>query len=256
MRGVFRRVMRVSLYYVVPIVLIVIWAVLSAAKIVPQLLLPNPISVLEAIAGAISSPGYNKDLQATMFRWVAGYLLGCAVGVPVGLLMGLFDTVRRLCEFTFEFFRTLPVTALFPVFLLIFGIGDESKIAMVFFGTVFIVALNSTYGVVNSTQARMKMAKAFGANAIQIFRYITFFEALPQILIGMRTSLSLSLIVVIISEMFIGTQFGLGQRIFSAYQRNNVVDLYATIFWVGLIGYGSNKLFLWIEKKYVHWAGQ
>ena len=92
---------------------------------------------------------------------------------------------------------------MFPLFLLLFGMGNAGKVAMVFTAAVFVILLNSAYGVSHSSPARARMAQTFGASGWQIFRHITLFEALPHTLVGMRTALSLSLIVVIVSEMFI-----------------------------------------------------
>jgi len=159
-------------------------------------------------------------------------------------------------EFPVDFFRSLPVTALFPLFLLTFGIGDRSKIAMACAATVFVVLLNSAYGVLHATDARTKMARAFGASSLQVFLRIVCPEALPQVFVGMRTALSLSLIVVVVSEMFIGTRYGLGQRLFDAYAKNTVVDLYAVVLFLGLLGLASNTLFVFLERRLVFWAGK
>lgn len=218
--------------------------------------LPAPAEVFSRLGEILQSARFIDDLFSSVWRWLGGYILGCAVGIPVGLLLGTSQSLYSTLEFPLEFFRSLPVTAVFPLFLLVFGIGDGSKIAMVFTATVFVVILNSAYGVANSTQARVKMARVFGATQWQVFRYVVALEALPQVLVGMRTTLSLSLIVVIVSEMFIGTQFGLGQRVFESYQRNAIVDLYALLLVIGMLGYLSNRVFVSVERRYVDWAGQ
>ena len=185
-----------------------------------------------------------------------GYATGCLVGVPLGLLVGSSLRLYRSTLPLLDFFRSLPVTALFPLFLLLFGIGEEAKIAMAFASTVFVVALNSAYGVLQAQRARIKAARVFGASRWQIFRWVIFFEALPQTLVGMRTTLSLSLIVVIVSEMFIGTKWGLGQRIYDAYTVNLTEELYAVLLVTGLLGYLSNRLFMAIETRLVFWTGK
>lgn len=127
---------------------------------------------------------------------------------------------------------------------------------MVFAACVFVVILNSAYGIIHAKKGRIRAARTFGASRWQIFIWVSFFEALPQTMVGMRTALSLSLIVVVVSEMFIGTKFGLGQRIFDAYTKNSIEELYAVILFVGIIGYLFNKIFFAIEGRIVFWAGK
>lgn len=171
--------------------------------------------------------------------------------------MGSSKRIYAAMEFPFEFGRSLPVTSLFPLYLMAFGaVSDASKVAMVFTGTVFIVILHAAYGVSNASPARTRMARMFGANRWQIFWRITIWEALPDTLGGMRSALSIALIVVVVSEMFIGTVAGAGQRIFQAYQRNSLETLYAIIVFMGVAGYVSNKLFIMIEKRIAFWAGK
>jgi NitT/TauT family transport system permease protein len=164
-------------------------------------------------------------------------------------------TLYRASFPTMDFLRSLPVTALFPLFLLLFGIGEASKVAMAFTATVFVVALNSTSGAAQASRTRLRTAAVFGATPWQRFRYVVVWEALPQTLVGMRTALSLALIVVIISEMFIGTQTGIGQRIYNAYAFNITADLYALLIVTGLLGFVMNRLFLYFEKRLVFWTG-
>jgi NitT/TauT family transport system permease protein len=101
----------------------------------------------------------------------------------------------------------------------------------------------------------LRAATVFGATGWQRFRYVVVWEALPQTLVGMRISVSLALIVVIVSEMFIGGQKGLGERVFEAYSSNLTTDLYAVLIVTGLLGFAMNRLFLLIETRLVFWTG-
>ena len=238
------------------IVIFELWSLLYLSGMASTLLLPSPIDTIETTAQILISGQLNIDISWTLYIWFAGYVLGILVGTPVGLFMGTSRRIYKYLEFPVEFFRSLPVTALFPLFLLTFGIGNTSKIAMVFFAAVFIIIINSAYGVLHKRKNRIMMAKIFRASKYQIFKDIIFFESLPQIFIGMRLALSASFIVVIISEMFIGAQYGLGQRIFDAYSTNLVIELYAILLILGIIGYFSNILFIHFEKKILFWVGK
>lgn len=245
-----------KLLFIGPLALLILWWILTKFGFANSFLLPSPEDTFSRLFELFSSGEVFNDINLTFYRWSIGYLLGCIVGIPLGILMGYSEKVYKSSEFLIEFFRSLPVTAMFPLFLLMFGIGDSSKIAMTFTATVFIIIINSAYGVTQTKKTRIKAAKTFGATNFQIFTNVVFYESLPHTLIGMRTTLSLSLIVVIVSEMFIGTQYGLGQRIYDAYTRNSVDELYAVIVLLGIIGYFSNKLFMYIETKIAFWTGK
>ncbi len=239
-----------------PLFLLAVWAIVSGVGLAPRVLLPTPAAAFSRLATLLGPGGALPDIAATLRRWALGFVAGCLVGVPLGLALGGSRRVFRATFPSVDFFRSLPVTALFPLFLLLFGIGDTAKVAMAFAATLPVVALNSAYGVVNARQARIRAARVFGATRFQIFRWVLFFEALPQTLVGVRTAVSLALIVVIVSEMFIGTKAGLGQRIFDAYTTNFTEELYAVLLIVGMLGYVLNVLFVQAERRLVPWAGK
>jgi ABC-type nitrate/sulfonate/bicarbonate transport system permease component len=247
---------RFALPLVGPAALLLLWAFCTSLGLVPPLLLPSPWSVARRLYVMLSTGAVLPDIYSTLARWAAGYSLGCLLGVPVGLVAGSSLVLFRATYPLFDFLRSIPVTALFPVFLLLFGIGNSAKIAMAFAATVFVIILNTSYGVLQAQKTRIRAAQIFGASPWQLFRWIIFFEALPQTLVGMRTSLSLSLIVVIVSEMFIGTHYGLGQRIFDAYTVNLTDELYSALVLTGFIGFVLNRLFLWGEARIVFWTGK
>lgn len=239
-----------------PLSIIILWIFFSELKITSPLLLPSFFITIKKLFSLLCSIDFYSDIKMTAYRWFWGYVLGCLAGIPIGLLMGTYKQIYYSLEFVIEFFRSLPVTALFPLFLLMFGIGDGSKIAMTFTATIFVVIINSAYGVIQSKKQRIKVAQIFGATKWQIFSKVILFESLPQTVVGMRTSLSLSLIVVVVSEMFIGTKYGMGQRIFDAYTRNSIDELYAVILTVGIAGFLLNKVFIKLENKIIFWAGK
>jgi ABC-type nitrate/sulfonate/bicarbonate transport system permease component len=246
--------MRHSIFSILSMLLI--WWLLSATGIVNPLLLPAPLAVGQNLTGLLLSGTINLDIQSTLYRFIIGYIGGALTGIPIGLLMGMSRLSYQILEFPVDFFRSLPVTSLFPLFLLCFGIGDASKIAMVWVAAVFIIIVNSAYGVMQAPKKRLQMAKSFRANRWQIFRDIAIWEAIPQTVVGMRIALSAALIVVIISEMFIGTQYGIGQRLFDAYSKSLVEELYSMILIIGSIGYLVNRLFLLAEQKLLFWVGK
>lgn len=219
-------------------------------------LLPSLGSVGRRLVALISDGAMFSDISATLCRWFYGFSLGVICGVLIGLLLGMSVKLRKIFEFPLEFLRSMPVTAIFPLFLIVFGIGDPSKIAMAFTPTFLLMVVNTTYGVTLSDPTRRRMAVVFGANAWQVFRTIIAMDALPQIFVGLRLALAQSLIVTVVSEMFIGTDFGLGQRVYDSYLTNSVTTLYALLIVLGVIGYTANKLLLLLEARFVFWSGR
>ena len=220
----------------------------------PQVL-PSPVATMRRLGILVSSGKLNADFLASGKRWVVGFCLGVFIGAPVGLAMGHSRWISAALDFPVDFFRSLPVTALFPVFLLAFGIQDASKIAMVTSAVAFVMIVTASYGVRHAPRTRQQMAHVFGASAWKKFADVVLPDAVGQIVSGMRISLGTSLVVVVVAEMFIGSRFGLGTRLYDAYSINAVADMYAVLVLVGTIGYLLNVAFLWFERRFVFWVG-
>ncbi|MCJ7457953.1 MAG: ABC transporter permease [candidate division Zixibacteria bacterium] len=238
------------------IALIIIWGVIASIKIINPIFLPSPLDVLVQFWSLSISGEIAQDVYSTIYRLVIGFSLGISVGVPVGLLMGYSNRIYNALEIVIEMFRSIPVVALFPLFLIFFGLGDASKFTIAAWSSSLIILINTMYGVKNSKKTRIMVAQTMKATPGQIFVKIVFPEALPDMFVGFRTGLSIALIVVIMSEMFMGTQTGLGQKIFNAHLLYEIPEMYALIIITGLIGFILNKLFLMAEKHFLHWAGK
>jgi NitT/TauT family transport system permease protein len=178
------------------------------------------------------------------------------VGVPLGVLLGSNEKAYRSVEFLIEFFRSPPSSALIPLFLLIFGVSDINKVAIAAFGAFLIVIFNSAYGVINARKQRVMAARVMGASNWQIFRDVLVWESLQPTFVGLRSAVSMALVIVIVAEMFIGSDAGLGHRIIDAQQVLNVKTMYAAILAAGGLGYALNILFLVAERRIVHWSGR
>jgi NitT/TauT family transport system permease protein len=235
---------------------VIIWQLFCLFKFVEPSLLPSPISTFSAFIKLFITGEIFPDIRDTVIRMFIGFGIAGIIGILLGMVIGLFQPVYEAFAGIIDFFRSVPVTTLYPVFVLIFGIDHLSKIGMVIWASFFVVTLNSAYGVIQSSKVRAKIARLYGANSIQIFRWITFYDALPQILIGLRVALSFSLIVEILCEMFMGSKYGLGQRITEAFTTYKIEELFALIILSGSIGYLMNSLFVYFEKKVVPWVGK
>ena len=196
------------------------------------------------------------DLLETVRRTLEAFAIAACLGVPLGIVIGSSVQVYRSLEFPIDFFRSTPATALFPLFMIIFGLGDGAKVAVAGFSAMLIIVFNVAYGVMNARPTRMLAARVMGTSRLRIFRDVTFFESLPQTFVGVRTAVSLALVVIIVAEMFIGSDNGLGRRIIDSQITFDMPGLYATILLAGALGYALNLFFLTLEARLVHWAGR
>ncbi len=238
-----------------PFILIAIWWIAFKFNLVDAKLLPSPFVTLAETWVNIISGNMLEDFWYTFKRVAYAFGFATVAGVPLGIVLGVNEKIYRSVEFIIDFFRSTPATAMFPLFLLLFGLGDFSKIAVAAFAGWLIVVFNVAYGVMNSRRTRMLAAKSMGASRLRIFFDVVFFETLPQSFVGVRTGISISLVVIIVAEMFIGATDGLGHRIIDAQISYNLPDMYGSILVTGAMGYGLNILFLAIENMLVHWSG-
>jgi ABC-type nitrate/sulfonate/bicarbonate transport system permease component len=238
------------------LLLFVLWWFVAKSGWINPVLLPTPIDTLGELFKATFSGTLMQDFIATVMRTFQAFLIAAIIGVPLGVALGSSEPVYRSFEFLIDFFRSTPASALIPMFILFFGIGEFNKVAIAAFSALLIIVFNSAYGVIHATKNRILAAKVMGANRFKIFKDVLFWESLPQTFIGLRSAISLALVIVIVAEMFIGTETGLGKRIIDAQQVLNVKDMYASILITGILGYALNALFLLIEKRFIHWSGK
>lgn len=242
--------------FVGPVLVICIWSLVSYGGIASSTLLPQVHVTLVKLFEIFLSGEIFPHLLSTLWITFAGFVLASIFGVSIGVYLGAYPKVYKMFETVIEFFRSLPGTAMFPLFLLVFGIGDGSKIAIAFFISFWVILVNAAYGVIQSSKIRRRVANSFGASDTKILTSVTFMDALPQIYIGLKVGLSLALIAVVVSEMFIGSNTGLGQKIYDSYLTYEISNLYAWLFITGTLGYILSRLCSVFETRYIHWTGR
>ena len=236
--------------------LIIFWYIGVGVEIVDPVLLPSPDKAAMAIWSGMLEGGLLHDFLRTVERTSYSILIASVIAIPLGIFLGSSENLYRSVEFVIDFFRSTPASAIFPLFLVIFGVGDETKILVASFGAALVILFNVSYGVMNARKTRILAAKVMGASNFQVLMDVILLESLPQTFIGLRNGVSLALVIVIVAEMFIGSEDGLGYRIIDAQMLFEMPDMYAAIFVAGALGYGFNLLFLTIEQRFVHWSGK
>ncbi|ERK08770.1 MAG: ABC transporter permease [Pantoea sp.] len=239
-----------------PLLLFLLWQTAVSAKWLNPVLLPSPGETLGYLFSALADGSMNQDIGDTLYRTLMAFVVAAVIGVPLGVMLGSSERLYRSVEFLVDFFRSTPSSALIPLFMLIFGITDTNKIAIAAFAAVLVILFNSAYGVMNAKKTRIMAAQVMGVSRWHVFKDIMLMESLPQTFVGLRTGVSMALVIVIVAEMFIGSETGLGHRIIDAQQLFNIKDMYASILITGAFGYLLNLGFLLIEKRCVHWSGK
>ncbi len=239
-----------------PLALFVVWDLVIRAGLIKAILLPPPLATLETLVVGLLGGSLLADFLVTVGRTLQAFLIAAVVGMPLGVLLGSNERAYRSVEFLIDFFRSTPSSALIPLFLLIFGTSNINKVAIAAFGAFLIVVFNSAYGVINARKQRVMAAQVMGASKAQIFRDVLVWESLQPSFVGLRSAVSMALVIVIVAEMFIGSDQGLGHRIIDAQQVLNVKTMYAAILAAGALGYALNVLFLLLERRIVHWSGR
>ena len=242
--------------FIGPLALFVVWDLVVRLGLIKPILLPPPLATLQTLVTGLAGGPLLADFAMTVWRTLEAFAIAAVVGVPLGVLLGSNERAYRSVEFLIDFFRSTPSSALIPLFLLIFGVSDVNKVAIAAFGALLIVVFNSAYGVLNARKQRVMAARVMGASRWRIFRDVLVWESLQPSFVGLRSAVSMALVIVVVAEMFIGSDSGLGHRIIDAQQVLNVRSMYAAILAAGILGYVLNIVFLLLERRIVHWSGR
>lgn len=191
-------------------------------------------------------------LGISLFRVGAGFLLAAISGIAIGALMARVKMLEIIFDPLIELFRPVSPLALFPLFILWFGIGETSKILIIAFACCFPIILNTYAGVRNIDPAFFRASRSLGANPVEIMRTIVLPGAMPQIFTGLRIGFGIALIVIIAAEM-IGAAQGIGYMVLESEQTFRIPRLFGTIVVIGLLGFLADSLFRVLQRRLLPW---
>jgi ABC-type nitrate/sulfonate/bicarbonate transport system permease component len=232
--------------------LLVLWEVAAANAIFPPMSFPRISAIIATWWQLVVSGELPGEVLPSLWRMFAGYFIGVAIGVGLGLLMGYVRFFYNLFEPITEVLRPIPSPAYLPIMILFLGIDDEMKIFMVAFATLFPVLLNTYSGVRSVDPIQLQTARTFGVSGRKLLTQIVLPAASPYIFTGMRVSLAVALIVMVISEM-VAASNGIGYFILSAQRGFKIRDMFAGVLTLAILGYVLNRLFLLIENRVLAW---
>lgn len=228
------------------------WQVLVQAGRINPLFLPAPLSVLTAMWEMTRSGELPWAVLVSLNRVVQGFVYGAAIGIVLGLLAGAIRWVEDVLDPWVAAVYPIPKSALFPLFLLWFGLGDSSKIVTIAVGVLFLVLVNTITGVRSINPVLLKAARDLGASRLQIFTKVILPGALPNIFTGLRLGAGMALILVFITEIE-ATKAGLGFLLWEAFQLMDTRHVFVGVVTFGLLGVATTWLLQWLERVTCPW---
>lgn len=201
----------------------------------------------------ITGPYLAADVWPSLQRLVAGFVLACLIGVALGAVIGLNEHASRVLNPVLEFMRALPPIALLPIAIVVLGIGDGMKIDLIALGAVWPVLLNTVMGVRGVPQERLDMGRSFSLRQDQVLWRIILPSALPQIFSGMRVSISIAIVVMVVSEM-VASVNGIGYQTLHAARLFDLTTMWSGMIVLSVVGVVLNITFARTEQYYLGWA--
>ena len=218
----------------------------------PSLFLSTPEAVWAVTVQRIKDGYFFKDIWASLQRVLIGYALGMLCAIPMGFLMGWYKAFRSITESWIQFFRTIPPIATIPIMVVAFGVGERSKIAIIFLAAFLTSSITIYQGIKEIDTTRVKAAYTFGARDKDIFLYVTLPASFPYILVAARTALAGSFTTLIAAEMT-GATIGLGARIQIASGAARIDIVMMGIITIGILGFVFDRILLFVEKLLTRW---
>ncbi|WP_236589935.1 ABC transporter permease [Ramlibacter aurantiacus] len=229
-----------------------LWWLASHQQWVSKVFLPTPEATLASLREGLADGALGEQTWQTVRRMVEGWLLACVAGVLLGALIGISAAARAWLQPMLEFVRPLPASAILPLAVAIFGLGPNMVLFVIAFGSMWPVLLATLHGFASVDPRLREVAAALQLGEGEFVRKVGLPNAMPDILAGMRLSLTVSLIVAVVGEM-IASQPGLGQTILLAARSFRAADLFAGIVILGLVGFVANALLAGAERRLLRW---
>jgi ABC-type nitrate/sulfonate/bicarbonate transport system permease component len=232
---------------VAPVGLFVLWELLADVHIIDTRFFPAPSSIAGTFGTLIQNGQLLANTAISLERLFFGFLLGAIPALIIGLTMGLYRPIRALVEPLILGTYPIPKSAILPLILLIFGLGEPSKVVMVAIGVFYPVVINTVSGVLQIPKMYLDVGHNFGASRWNMFTTIALPGALPFIMTGIKLGAGLGLILIAIAEM-IGAQSGLGYMIWNAWQILSVNTMYVGLIMIALVGFALTAILNEIER--------
>ncbi|MEB6380595.1 taurine ABC transporter permease TauC [Leclercia adecarboxylata] len=242
------------------LVLLVLWWTVAAAQWISPLFLPPPGQVLVKLFTIAGVEGFMdatlwQHLAASLGRILVALLAAVIVGIPVGIAMGLSPTVRGILDPLIELYRPVPPLAYLPLMVIWFGIGETSKILLIYLAIFAPVAMSAVAGVKSAQQVRIRAARSLGASRVQVLWFVILPGALPDILTGLRIGLGVGWSTLVAAELIAATR-GLGFMVQSAGEFLATDVVLAGIAVIAAIAFGLELGLRALQRRLTPWHGE
>ena len=232
------------------IVVLGLWQIIATLK---QTVYVPPVStIFLTFIREWFSPTFGEQAVPSLYRMAVGYFFASVIGITVGVVIGSFKRIYQLLDPALQFWRAIPATAIIPVGILLIGIGDQMKMVVICFGSMWPILINTADGARLVPTERLDTARIFGLTPFETLVRVIVPSATPMIAAGMRTGLSIAFIMIVVSEM-IGSTDGLGYYILQAQRTVAIPEMYGGIGLLAILGYLLNTLFVYVEHKVLAW---
>jgi taurine transport system permease protein len=239
--------------------IIFVWWLFTFMGWVKPLFLPSPQAVLKKFFdvwnNGFTNTSFMGHVGISAARVFGAFLLACLIGIPLGLAMGMSPFIRGIFDPPIEFYRPIPPLAYLPLMIIWFGIGETSKVLLIFLSVLAPVALGARSGVKSAAIEQIHAAYSFGASRWQVMRHVILPSALPEILTAMRIGIGFGWTTLVAAEMVAATS-GLGYMVLSASQFLQTSTVIMGIIVIAIIAYGFDMLMRWVERRVVPWKGR
>lgn len=231
---------------------LVLWEIAPRIGLVDPVFLPPFSTVVGAFGELVRTGAMWEHMSASVFRALIGFTIAVGIAIPVGLAIGWYRPVASFLNPILELFRNTAALALLPVFVLILGIGEESKIALVIYACSFPVLLNTISGVRTVDPLLIKSASSLGFSPVRLFQKVVLPAAVPSIFVGVRMAAAASILVLIAAEM-VGAKAGLGYLITASQLNFQIPNMYAGIVAIAILGLILNAILVLFERRLSRW---
>jgi len=235
-----------------PLLLIALWEALVRFRVLDQRFFPAPSSIVGTFSDLIGSGELLRHVGASLKRVLLGFLVGGAPALALGLAMGLSRWARAALNPIVAATYPLPKSAILPLVILIFGLGDASKVALVAIGVFYLVLINTMAGVLNIPPIFLDVGRNFGASRLQVFLTIALPGALPLIFAGLRLGLGIGLVLIVIAEI-VGARSGIGYMIWQAWTVFLVERMYVGLVVIAVLGWVLALILDYVERILIPW---
>lgn len=244
--------MKTAISVLSPLTLLLLWEAAARLGFIDTRLLSSPTLILQAFFPLLLSGELIYNTWVSVLRVISGFIAGAVPGILLGMSMGLSPFVRSAIEPMIAATYPIPKLAIMPLILLIFGLGETSKIFTIAIGVFYLVVINTMAGVLNIDKIYLEVAKNFGASRKDFYLTVALPGALPMIFAGLKLGMGMALILIVAAELS-AAKAGVGWMIWRAYDMFDIEQMFAALITLSVLGYIFSLLLDWLERLVLPW---